>query len=274
MSGPAAIAAASDLVRLDVALVRRGVARSRDDAAELIAAGAVTVSGRLALKPSIRIPTGAEVVIERARPAYVSRGAHKLAGALADFTPAGLTVAGRRCMDVGASTGGFTQVLLNAGAASVVAVDVGTGQLAPAIAADARVEVHDGVNARELAVDVVGTSDLIAVDLSFISLRLVLPALTACLVAGGDMVAMVKPQFEVGRGGLDSRGVVREPAARLTAISDVAAAASAGGLGTRSVAASRLPGPAGNVEYFLWLRRDAPAPEPAALRAAVDGGPL
>ena len=154
---------------------------------------------------------------------YVSRGGHKLAGALAAFAPGGLAVAGRRCLDAGASTGGFTDVLLRAGAAEVVAVDVGYGQLAWPLRNDARVRVLERTNVRALTPDAIGGPvDLTVADLSFISLRLVLPALAACTATDGDLVPMVKPQFEVGRERVGAGGVVRDPALRAEAVLDVA----------------------------------------------------
>ncbi len=259
--------------RLDTELERRGLARSRDHAAELVASGAVTVSGTVARRSATRILPDTPLATDTTDPPYVSRGGHKLAGALAAFGPEGLRVAGRRCLDVGASTGGFTEVLLGAGAAEVVAVDVGAGQLAPAIRDDPRVRVHDHLNARALTPELVGAVDLAVADLSFISLTLVLPAVAACVDPAGDLLVMVKPQFEVGRARLSSRGVVREPAHRLAAVARVAASALAAGLGTRGVVASPRPGPAGNVEYFLWLRRGAAPARREALRAAVADGP-
>jgi 23S rRNA (cytidine1920-2'-O)/16S rRNA (cytidine1409-2'-O)-methyltransferase len=197
----------------------------------------------------------------------VSRGGHKLSGALAEFGPRGLVVAGRRCLDAGASTGGFTDVLLRAGAGQVIAVDVGYGQLAWALRTDPRVEVHERTNVRELTPDRIGGPvQLTVADLSFISLRLVLPALAACTAPDGDLVPMVKPQFEVGRERVGTGGVVRDPALRAEAVIEVAAAAGALGLGVAGVVASPLPGPSGNVEFFLWLRRGAPPVDPEEVR--------
>jgi 23S rRNA (cytidine1920-2'-O)/16S rRNA (cytidine1409-2'-O)-methyltransferase len=204
---------------------------------------------------------------------YVSRGGHKLAGALAAFGPAGLRVRGRRCLDAGASTGGFTEVLLREGAAAVVAVDVGYGQLAWALRNDSRVTVMERTNVRALTPEQIGGPvQLTVADLSFISLRLVLPALAGVTDTGGDLVPMVKPQFEVGRGRVGAGGVVREPELRAKAVLDVAAAAAELDLGVAGVVASPLPGPSGNVEFFLWLRRDAPPVDPNAVRAAVLAG--
>ena len=262
--------------RLDAELVRRGLARSRNQAAELVTAGRVTVSGQVATKAATAIgPDDPLVVISDAdRPAYVSRGGHKLAGALAVFEPLGLAISGRRCLDAGASTGGFTDVLLRAGAAAVVAVDVGYGQLAWSLQTDARVVVVDRTNVRDLTLDVVGTPvDVVVGDLSFISLRIVLPALIGVLASGGDLVLMVKPQFEVGRERVGTGGVVRDVASRADAVRGVADAAASLGFGARGIVASPLPGPAGNVEYFLWLRAGAPPLDDVELARAIAAGP-
>jgi 23S rRNA (cytidine1920-2'-O)/16S rRNA (cytidine1409-2'-O)-methyltransferase len=262
--------------RLDAELVRRGLARSREHAATLIADGRVRLGGRSASKPATAVDPGeALVVVEAAEGAeYVSRGGHKLAGALDAFAPDGLHVAGRRCLDAGASTGGFTDVLLRRGAESVVAVDVGYGQLAWSLRSDERVEVHDRTNVRELTPAAVGRPvEVVVADLSFISLRLVLPALMAVSTPGVDLVLMVKPQFEVGRERVGRGGVVRDPDLRAEAVRSVADAAGGLGLGVAGVTASPLPGPSGNVEYFLWLRADAPPVDPAAIRRAVSEGP-
>jgi len=260
-------------LRLDAELVRRGLARSRDQAADLIAAGRVAVGGQVAAKPASQVAVDAAITVEAVsdRPEYVSRGGYKLAGALAAFD--GLTVAGRRCLDAGASTGGFTEVLLRAGAGHVVAVDVGYGQLAWALRTDPRVTVLERVNVRTLTPEQVAPPPELAVaDLSFISLSLVLPALVRCCAPEADFVLMVKPQFEVGKD-LVGDGVVRDPELRQSAVAGVAEAASGLGLGVAGVTASPLPGPSGNVEYFLWLRQGAPPLDPGALRQAVTAGP-
>ncbi|HEX6198090.1 MAG TPA: TlyA family RNA methyltransferase [Jiangellaceae bacterium] len=261
--------------RLDAELVRRGLARSRDAAAELIQDGRVTVSGRPATKAATAVAPGdAIVVTELDTDQYVSRGGHKLRGALDVFSADGLTVAGRRCLDAGASTGGFTDVLLRAGAAHVVAVDVGYGQLAWSLRTDDRVTVLDRTNVRELTPDRIGGAvDLIVADLSFISLRLVLPAFAACATPGADLVLMVKPQFEVGRENVGKGGVVRDPGLRVEAVMEVAGTAAELGLGVAGVVASPLPGPSGNVEYFLWLAFGAPPPDRDAVHRAVKEGP-
>jgi len=260
--------------RLDAELVRRKLARSRDQAAALVAAGRVQVRGTVAQKVATMIDPADPVVVTGDDPAteYVSRGSHKLAGALAAF--AGMAVAGRRCLDAGASTGGFTDVLLRAGAAHVYAVDVGYGQLAWPLRTDERVTVMERTNVRTLTPEVLGGPvDLTVADLSFISLRLVLPALAACTGPDGDLALMVKPQFEVGRERVGSGGVVRDPALRAQAVLDVAATGAELGLGVAGAAASPLPGPSGNVEFFLWFRRDAPPADPARVHAVVAAGP-
>lgn len=264
------------LRRLDAELVRRRLARSRQQADEFVAAGRVSVAGRTATKSATQVdPAVAIVVASDARdPGYASRGGHKLAGALDAFRPHGLDVAGRRCLDAGASTGGFTDVLLRRDARDVIAVDVGYGQLVWPLRNDPRVTVLDRQNVRELTPAALPhRPDLVVADLSFISLRLVLPALHACATEDADVVLMVKPQFEVGRERLGPGGVVRDPALRAHAVAEVAAAAAELGLGVRGVVASPLPGPSGNVEYFLWLAAGAPALEEAALAAAVEAGP-
>jgi 23S rRNA (cytidine1920-2'-O)/16S rRNA (cytidine1409-2'-O)-methyltransferase len=262
--------------RLDAELVRRGLARSREQAAELVSAGQVRVPGRTSVKAASQVAPGDPIVVDQpAGDTYVSRGGHKLAGALDAFAVDGLSVSGRRALDAGASTGGFTDVLLRRGAREVVCVDVGYGQLAWSLQTDERVRVLDRTNVRDLAPGAVGAPvELVVADLSFISLRLVLPALVGLATADADLVPMVKPQFEVGRDALGAGGVVREPELRAAAVAAVAGVAlEQHGLGVAGVTASPLPGPAGNVEYFLWLRRDAPPLDPVVLEAAVAAGP-
>jgi 23S rRNA (cytidine1920-2'-O)/16S rRNA (cytidine1409-2'-O)-methyltransferase len=258
--------------RLDAELVRRGLARSREHAVELVTSGRVSVSGRASVKPATGVDPSAGITVHgEADEGYASRGAHKLVGALDAFA---LPVHGRRCLDAGASTGGFTDVLLRRGAACVVAVDVGYGQLEWRLRGDDRVVVHDRTNVRDLTAAMIGgRAELTVADLSFISLRLVLPALTSCTTSDGDLLVMVKPQFEVGRDRLGSGGVVRDPALRAQAVRDVADEAWRLAWGTAGVTASPLPGPRGNVEYFLWLRADAPAPRAADVQTAIDEGP-
>jgi len=259
--------------RLDAELVRRGLARSRGEAADLVAAGRVRISGQQATKAATRVATTdpLSLVESPSGPSYASRGAHKLIGALAQFAAHGLQVADRRCLDAGASTGGFTDVLLRGGAREVVAVDVGYGQLAWSLRTDQRVRVIDRTNVRSLTPGQIGGPvDLAVADLSFISLRTVLGALTECVHPDGDLLPMVKPQFEVGRDRLSAGGVVRDPALRAEVVLRVAEAAATYGWGVAGLARSPLPGPAGNVEYFLWLRTDAPPVGSAAVHAVVD----
>jgi 23S rRNA (cytidine1920-2'-O)/16S rRNA (cytidine1409-2'-O)-methyltransferase len=259
--------------RLDAELVRRGLARSREHAVALIAEGRVAVAGAAATKPATGVEAGTPVVVrtDPDTPNWVSRGAHKLLGALETFP---VLVEGRRALDAGASTGGFTEVLLSRGATEVEAVDVGYGELAWSLRTDDRVHVHERTNVRTLTPEAIGGPvDLVVADLSFISLRLVLPALTACARDDADLLPMVKPQFEVGRERLGAGGVVRNPEHRVQAVLEVASAAASLGWGTAGVVASPLPGPAGNVEFFLWLRRDAGQPQEDQVRRAVEEGP-
>ncbi|MFC4072115.1 TlyA family RNA methyltransferase [Actinoplanes subglobosus] len=261
--------------RLDAELVRRKLARSREQAAALVAAGRVRVRGNAAMKVATMVDPADPIVVtgEDPKDEYVSRGSHKLAGALAAFK--GLTVAGRRCLDAGASTGGFTDVLLRAGARQVVAVDVGYGQLAWPIRNDDRVVVQERTNVRSITPESIGGPvDLTVADLSFISLRLVLPALAGCTGPDGDLALMVKPQFEVGKEKVGSGGVVRDWRLRAEAVLDVASAAATLGLGVADVTASPLPGPSGNVEFFVWFRRDAPPADPPRIEAVVEAGPV
>lgn len=242
--------------RVDAELVRRGLARSRQQAAELICAGRVSIDGMPAAKPATAVAITSNLTVEGTdERTWVSRGAHKLIGALDAF---GLSVDGRRCLDAGASTGGFTEVLLDRGAREVVAADVGYGQLAWSLRNDPRVTVMERTNVRELTSDAIGGPvDVIVADLSFISLSTVLPALTSCASPDGDIVPMVKPQFEVGKDRVGAGGVVSDPALRADAVLSVARRAAEMRWYPVAVTASPLPGPSGNVEYFLHLRRDA-----------------
>ncbi|CAB4574264.1 MAG: TlyA family rRNA (cytidine-2'-O)-methyltransferase [Actinobacteria bacterium] len=258
--------------RLDAELVRRELARSRDAAADLIEKRSVLVNGIPATKPATQVDAETSIVIAGDRDDFVSRGGHKLDGALKHF--AGVNVEGKRCLDAGASTGGFTDVLLRRGALHVVAVDVGYGQLAWELRQNAAVTILDRTNIRHLTGEMVGEPiDLVVADLSFISPTLVLPALAAVSKSDADFVVMVKPQFEVGREKLGAGGVVRDPQLRKSAVIEVAQSAYDVGLGTLGVTASSLPGPAGNVEYFLWLRRGAPEIDVKAIEEAIAKGP-
>jgi len=262
-------------LRLDAELVRRGLAPSRERAAQLIADGRVKVSGAVASKAATGVTTDVAIVVLEGEhgPDYVSRGAHKLAGALTAFGPLGLSVEGRRCLDAGASTGGFTDVLLRAGAAEVVAVDVGYGQLHWSLQQDERVHVHDRTNVRTLeAATIGGPVEVVVGDLSFISLTLVLDALLGVTREDGDLALMVKPQFEVGKDRLGKGGVVRDPELWVEAVLGVAHAAGARGWGARAVTVSPLPGPSGNVEFFLWLRHGTQAVDDESIAAIVRRG--
>ena len=203
---------------------------------------------------------------------YVSRAGHKLARALDVFSQ--IELVDRVALDVGASTGGFTDVLLRRGAKKVIAVDVGYGQLAWSLQSDPRVEIHDRTNVRNLSRQlIVDEPMLIVADLSFISLNLVLPALMEVAHPEADFLIMVKPQFEVGREKLGAGGVVREPELRAEAVKNVAESARSVGLGTLGVVASPLPGPSGNVEYFLWMRQGNEMIPLERILEAVSKGP-
>jgi len=242
-------------MRLDAALAARGLARSRTHAAKLIADGLVTVAGVAVVKASTPV-TDSQPIEVAATDHYVSRAAHKLIAGLDTF---GVKVDGLLALDVGASTGGFTQVLLERGARAVIALDVGHGQLVEAIRSDARVRVVEGANARYLTeqslAELSGTSEtpmLVVSDLSFISLRTVLPALHAAVGDAAEYVLLVKPQFEVGRTNI-REGIVHQAALRDEAIMNVLWAAWDLGLGTAGVIASPIAGNAGNREYLVWL---------------------
>jgi 23S rRNA (cytidine1920-2'-O)/16S rRNA (cytidine1409-2'-O)-methyltransferase len=252
-------------LRLDERLVRDGLADSRTRAQALIRAGQVLVDDTPHDKPGTRVRDDAEIRVRGGQKRYASRGGEKLAGALDAF---GLDVAGRLVLDVGASTGGFTDVCLRRGAARVIAVDVGYGQLAWSLRQDPRVTVLDRRNARYLTPDVLpATPDLAVVDVSFISLTLILPGVAAVLApADGQFVALVKPQFEVGKGEVGKGGVVRDAAKRAGAVRRVRACAEALGFTIAGEAESVLPGPKGNRETFLWgargIERNAPPGKP------------
>ena len=244
--------------RLDQELVGRGLARSRTQAAKLIAEGAVLLGADLATKASQQVSHDQLIEVNAsASNRYVSRAAYKLLGALQRFPE--ISVHGKICLDAGASTGGFTQVLLEAGAALVFAVDVGHQQLVQELREDHRVKVFEGLNVRDLEASQLGAqADLTVADLSFISLNLVIAPLSAATKAGGDLLLMVKPQFEVGRERLAKTGVVTSEPERRRAVAGVAQEALAAGLSLRGLAISPLPGQDGNVEYFLWLSRPLP----------------
>lgn len=237
-------------IRLDQLLVARGLAESRQRAQAMILAGEVTVNGHPAQKPGMAVPQDAAVTVRAGLP-YVSRGGLKLAHALETF---GLDVKGKVCLDVGASTGGFTDCLLQHGAARVYAVDVGYGQLDWRLRQDPRVVVLEKTNIRYLET-LPESPNLAVVDVSFISLRLVLPVVWRLIAPGAQVVALVKPQFEVGKGQVGKGGVVRDPAVRQAALEDLAAWAAAQGWQVQGRTTSPIKGPAGNVEFFLLLAK-------------------
>jgi 23S rRNA (cytidine1920-2'-O)/16S rRNA (cytidine1409-2'-O)-methyltransferase len=235
-------------VRLDSLLAERGLFESRSRAAAAVMAGDVQVASRLASKPSQLVDPSADIVVAAAPP-YVSRGGVKLANALDAL---GVPVAGRDALDVGASTGGFTDCLLQRGASRVIALDVAYGELDYRLRNDARVTVIERTNARSVH-SLPFPPSLIVIDVSFISLTKVLPAVVALAAPEFDCLAMVKPQFEVGRERVGKGGVVRDPALRREAVASVAACGEALACSVMGFAASGLPGPAGNLETFAWL---------------------
>ena len=251
-------------VRLDQLLVQRDLAPSRERAQALILAGAVRVDGGRADHAATPVPEDADVRVEGG-PRYVSRGGDKLAGALDAFA---VDVTGKVALDVGSSTGGFTDVLLQRGAARVHAIDVGKGQLEWRIRQDPRVVVHEGVNARE-GVPVTEAVDLVVADVSFISLRLALPPALAKLRDGGELVALVKPQFEAGREAVGKGGVVRDPQARSAAVATVAQDLVARGFGVLGIAPSPIAGREGNREIFIYARKAADGLPRDAIAAAA-----
>lgn len=249
-------------LRADELLVSRGLAPSRARAQALIMAGEVSEGGRRVDKPGALLPATAELSLAE-RPRFVSRGGDKLDHALAAFAGLGLEVRGRVCLDVGASTGGFTDCLLQRGAARVIAVDVGYGQLAQKLRDDARVDVRERVNARDLdPKDLDPRPDLVVVDASFIGIGKLIGAIARVLLPGGDLVALVKPQFEAGREAASrGRGVIRDAATRLSAISEARGAITSAGFAILGEEDSVVHGPKGNVERFAYARRlSGPAP--------------
>ena len=243
--------------RLDAELVRRGMVGSRRQAVEAIAAGRVLVGGSPANGPTRMVGPDEAISVTGEGPRYVSRGGEKLAGALAHFK---VEVAGRRALDAGASTGGFTDCLLQEGATHVVAVDVGRGQLAWALREDPRVTVMERTNVRTLEPDAIGgAAELTVADLSFISLVTVAPALARCTAADGDLVLLVKPQFEAGRARIGKGGIVRDPAVHRAVLHEVRDGLAAAGLFVADVVCSPLRGADGNVEFLVHCDRRGPA---------------
>lgn len=253
-------------VRLDVLVAERGLAASREAARRMIMAGEVRVEGELRDKPGMRVPDDAMLEVKpTAR--FVSRGGEKLAAALDAFA---LDVSGRVCADVGASTGGFTDCLLQAGAARVYAIDVGYGQLDYRLREDPRVVPLERTNARYLE-RLPEPVSLIVADASFISLRLLLPVFKGWIAGAADVVVLIKPQFEAGKGQVGKGGVVRDPAVHTQVLDEVLAAAEGEGYGVRRLIASPLKGPAGNVEFLAWLALPpgSPADRAALIAEAV-----
>ncbi|WP_166847093.1 TlyA family RNA methyltransferase [Isoptericola sp. BMS4] len=265
-------------VRADVELVRRGLARSRRQAAELVAAGRVHLAGRTVAKPSAQVPAGAtlEVAHDPDDPGFASRAGGKLAGALAALAahPVGRALVdalpGAACLDLGASTGGFTDVLLRHGAAHVVALDVGHDQIVPSLRSDPRVDVVEGFNVRDLTPGTLDAApDVVVGDLSFISLTLVVRPLASVLGARSHVLLLVKPQFEVGRERLGSGGVVRDPGLRADSVRTVVRAGADAGWRPVALVPSPVPGPSGNTEYFCWFVVGDHGEEPATGDDAV-----
>ena len=255
--------------RLDAELVRRGLVESRTLARQLVEDGKVLVGGSVALKPARMVDAGEPVILAGEKPRFVSRGGEKLAGALDAF---GLDPSGLVVLDAGASTGGFTDCLLQSGAASVTALDVGHGQLHESVRGDARVQVVERTNLRHVAPEDYGLFDAVVADLSFISLRTVLGNLVGCCRDGGFLVLLVKPQFEVGREDASKgRGVVTDPQLWRSVLGQVAEAARGCGAGVQGCVPSPITGGDGNVEFLLHLVRGASSTGgPALLDAAVD----
>lgn len=243
-------------VRADVLLVTRGLAPSRAAAQAMILAGQVHTPSARVDKPGALLPGDAEIAV-RGGPRFVSRGGDKLDGALAALEGQGLDVRGLACADIGASTGGFTDCLLQRGAARVVAIDVGRGQLAHRLREDPRVTVMEGTNARDLSAETLPFAiDLVVVDASFIGLGGLAPAIARVARPGGELVALVKPQFEAGReAARRGRGVIRDEETRLAAIGSAREALVAAGFEVRAEVDSPLRGPKGNLERFIWARR-------------------
>jgi len=262
--------------RADVLCVNQGLFESREKAKRAIMAGIVFNDNIRIDKAGEKVESTAELRIKGKQMPYVSRGGLKLEKAMKNFD---LSLEGKVCMDIGASTGGFTDCMLQNGATKVYSVDVGYGQLAWKLQSDPRVEVHDRTNVRTLdPASVAPAPELVVGDMSFISLTLVLPALVAAAAPHADFLLMVKPQFEIGKERLGHGGVVRNPVHHVETVETVARCAIDLGLDIAAIAASPLPGPSGNVEYFVHMRRDYPDPiDPTQLtdyiRRAVEAGP-
>jgi 23S rRNA (cytidine1920-2'-O)/16S rRNA (cytidine1409-2'-O)-methyltransferase len=254
-------------LRLDILLAQRALAPSREAARRLIMAGEVRVEGEIRDKPGMKVPADAEIEIQQA-PRFVSRGGEKLLGAFDAFSASGLAVEGKICADVGASTGGFTDCLLQHGAAKVYAIDVGYGQLDFRLRADERVVVMERTNARHLE----SLSEPVAwvvADTSFISLRYLFPVFRGWLAESAQLVVLIKPQFEAGKEHVGKGGVVRDPTTHYRVLVEVLSAALREGYVVRGLVPSPLKGPSGNVEFLAWLAVGAPG-DPAAESAPLD----
>ena len=251
---------AKDKERLDVLLVERGLAETRARARAAIMAGEVRVNGERVDKAGTPVLRDAQIEVAAPMP-YVSRGGFKLAGALDTF---GVAVAGRVCADVGACTGGFTDVLLQRGAARVYAIDVGQGQLDWKLRQDARVVVLERTNARYVE-SLPEPVELVVIDVSFISLRIILPAVTQWLGPAADVVALIKPQFEAGPESVGKGGIVRDAAVRRRVLEEVLGWAVGNGWGVAGLTLSSIQGADGNVEYLAWLRPSGTSTAPTEL---------
>jgi 23S rRNA (cytidine1920-2'-O)/16S rRNA (cytidine1409-2'-O)-methyltransferase len=238
--------------RLDLLLVERGLIATREKARRMIMAGRISVDGRVVDKAGHQVKEDAVVTVSRAAMEYVSRGGQKLKGALESLR---IDPSGKVAMDVGASTGGFTDCLLKEGAARVYAVDVGRGQLDSSLREDSRVIVLDRTNIRHLSREMIEEEiDLAVVDTSFISLRLVLPRVARFIRPGGEIVALIKPQFEVGRKDVGKGGIVKDPSRRAMAVEMISEFARSQGMAVLGTALSPIAGAKGNVEHFIYLR--------------------
>lgn len=249
----------TEKVRLDIALHLRGLAPSREKARGMIMAGEVLVNGDRVDKPGTRVSAADDITV-KAKPRFVSRGGEKLAGALLDFA---FDVTGRVCADVGASTGGFTDCLLQGGAARVYAIDVGYGQIDLRLRDDPRVVVMERTNARHVE-RLPEPVDLVVIDASFISLKILLPVIARWLATRADIIALVKPQFEAGKGEVGKGGVVRSADTHRRVLLDVTDFARQSGFAVRGLTISPLKGPAGNIEFLAWLAWPSAAEAAAA----------
>ena len=258
--------------RLDLELVRRGLVPTRQAAHEVIEAGRVVVAGRPAMKVETLVAASEPVAVEGAKAAFASRGGDKISAALDRFD---LDLSGRRCLDAGSSTGGFTDVLLQRGAENVIAVDVGYGQLAWKLRTDDRVTVMERTNIRDVRPeDLLYQPDLLSADLSFISLASIVPGLVALAADGADLILLVKPQFESARSEVSEGGVVRDPSVWRSSVTSVAESSRQAGAEPLAVMASPVPGPAGNIEFFLHARVGAAPTHLDLTHALMEGEEL